>query len=104
MTTVMDGHIEVDDCGTARIAGTRMKVIHLVMEKTANKWDAEELQNEFQHLSMSQIHAALTYYYDHQSEVDAQIRLSLEQAVRMHQNAGESRFIKRLKGEGHLPP
>jgi uncharacterized protein (DUF433 family) len=104
MTTVMDGHIEVDDHGTARIAGTRMRVMHLVMEKIANKWDAEELKRQFQHLSMSQIHAALAYYYDHQSDLDARIHTSAEEAERMHQDAGESRFIARLRGDGHLPP
>jgi uncharacterized protein (DUF433 family) len=103
MATVMDGHIEVDDGGAARIAGTRIKVIHLVMEKTANKWNTEELQVQFPHLSMSQIHAALTYYFDHQHEIDAQIQASVERADRMHQDAGESRFIKRLRGDGILP-
>lgn len=76
--------------GAARIAGTRVKVMHLVMERAANKWDAEELRCQFQHLSLSQIYAALTYYYDHQSDIDAQIKASVEQADRMRQDAGES--------------
>ena len=63
MITRMDGPIEVEPHGAARIAGTRMKVIHLVVEKLANRWDAEELQRQFQHHSLSQIHTALTYYW-----------------------------------------
>lgn len=60
MTTQLDGYIEVDDAGVARIAGSRMKVIHLAMEKMSNGWDAEELRENYPHLSLAQIHAALT--------------------------------------------
>src|SRR5205814_8728096 len=31
VTTALDGHIELDDSSVARIAGTRLKAIHLVM-------------------------------------------------------------------------
>jgi hypothetical protein len=47
MTTTLSGHIEVDDNGVARITGSRIKVIHLVMEQRANGWSAEETQQNF---------------------------------------------------------
>src|SRR5436305_924923 len=77
MTTALDGHIEVDDHGVARIAGSRMKVIHLVMDKIANDSSPEEMARQFGSISLAQIHAALAYYYDHQTELDAQIQWSV---------------------------
>lgn len=59
MTTALDGHINIDDRGVARIGGTRMKVIHLVMDKMANHSTPEQMQESFPHLSLAQIHAAL---------------------------------------------
>jgi uncharacterized protein (DUF433 family) len=71
MTVALISHIEVDDQGVARIAGSRIKIIHLVMEKQANAWTPEELQVQFPHLSLAQIHAAFANYYDHLAELDA---------------------------------
>lgn len=100
MTTLMEGHIEVDAGGTARVAGTRIKVIHLVMEKNANRWSAEELAAAFPHLSPAQVHAALTYYYDRQKELDAQISASAEQADKAKAAAGPSPVADRLLRDG----
>ena len=80
MTTALDGHIEVDEAGVARVAGTRLKVIHLVMDKMANVSTPEQMRQQFPHLTLSQIHAALTYYYDHKAELDAQIQQSARDA------------------------
>lgn len=102
MTTLMDGHIQVDTKGTARVTGSRIKVIHLVMEKSANGWSAEELTAAFPHLSPAQVHAALSYYYDHQPELDAQIRASTESADRLKAAAGPSPVAERLRREGKL--
>jgi uncharacterized protein (DUF433 family) len=74
VTTALDGHIEVDADGTARIAGTRLKVIHLVMDQAANGSTADQMQAQFPPLTLAQIYAALTYYHDHKAELDAQIK------------------------------
>lgn len=34
----------------------------------------EEIQKMYPHLTLAQIHDALSYYYDHQTEVDKDIR------------------------------
>jgi uncharacterized protein (DUF433 family) len=83
MTTVMDGHIVVDDRGIARIEGSRIKVMHLVMEMQSNGLTIEELHEWFPHLSRYAMHAAFAYYYDHQKEVDEQIQASAEFAERI---------------------
>ena len=63
----------VETDGVAYIAETTMKVVELVMAQRAHGWSPEELHFQFPHLSMGQVHAALTYYWDHQKELDADI-------------------------------
>ncbi len=67
-------HIVLDDRGRAIIEGTRMKVLDLVMAQQAHGWSAEEIAWQFQALTLAQVHGALSYYYDHQAEMDAEIR------------------------------
>ncbi len=58
--------------GRPCIAGTRVRVMDVVGAHNAGV-PAEELREYFSSrpLTLSEIHAALTYYYDHQDEIDA---------------------------------
>ena len=96
-------YISVDERGVAYLTGTRMKVQQIAYEKFRQNMTPEQIQAEHAHLSMAQIYAALTYYYDHQGEVDAQLAASEEYAEQMRQAAGESPFVQRMKAEGRLP-
>jgi len=73
METVANSHITIDDAGIARIEGSRMKVIHVVKEMLARNASAGQLHEVFPHISLSQLHGALAYYYDHKAQFDAQI-------------------------------
>ena len=66
-------HIRRDERGTAWIADTNTKVIEVAMDQRAYGWDAEEIHAAHPHLSLAQIHAAPSYYYGHQPEMDAQM-------------------------------
>jgi uncharacterized protein (DUF433 family) len=72
MLTVCD-HIEVNEKGVVRIAGTGVKVRILIAEAKFHGWGVEELHEQFPHLTLAQLHAAFVYYHDHQEEVDRQI-------------------------------
>jgi uncharacterized protein (DUF433 family) len=102
MTTTLSGHIEIDDTRVARIAGSRIKVIHLVMEKQANDWSPEETQKNFPHLSLAAVYAAMTYYHDHRTECDAQIDASLRLAEESRSSTPDGAFVKRMRSEGKL--
>lgn len=67
-------HIEIGAGSVPLIAGTTMKVVELVLAQRAHGWSPEELHFQFPFLGMSQIHAALTYFWDHQEEIEADIR------------------------------
>ena len=73
MSTVPSTHISIDDMGVAWIDDTNIKVIEVVLDRLANGWSPEEIHFQQTHLSLAQIHAALSFYYDHQKEIDQQI-------------------------------
>jgi uncharacterized protein (DUF433 family) len=103
MAVALIDHVELDEKGVARVRGSRIKVIHLVMAKMANGWGPEETQAQFPHLSLAEIYAAFAYYYDHKAELDEQIQESLRFADEMAAKTGESAAAKKLRAMGKLP-
>jgi uncharacterized protein (DUF433 family) len=102
MTTVMGGHIVVDDQGIARIDRTRVKVMHLVMAMQSECASAEDLHKWYPHLKLAAIYAALAYYHDHREQVDAQIQASIEFADKMrreHPNLFTREELERRRAE-----
>ncbi|MFN7932339.1 MAG: DUF433 domain-containing protein [Bryobacteraceae bacterium] len=73
MTATVSTSFEIDDRGVAWIAGTRIKVVEVVLDKLSHGWSPEEIHFQHPDLSLAQIHASLTYYYTHQAEFDSQI-------------------------------
>jgi len=72
MTSVSIDHISLDEKGVARIARERSKVTQIVCD-VRNGMTPEMIRDAYPHLTLSQIHAALSYYHDHKDELDAQI-------------------------------
>ena len=89
MSTVPSTHISVDAAGVAWIDDTNVKVLEVVLDRMANGWSPEEIHFQQPHLSLAQIHAALSFYYDHQEEIDEQIRARLEA---VEQDAADARL------------
>ena len=73
MVAVLNSLIEIDEKGIAWICGANTKVVEVVLDKIAHDSSPEEMHEQYPHLSLGQIHAALAYYYEHQTEVDADI-------------------------------
>jgi uncharacterized protein (DUF433 family) len=64
------------------IAGTKFPVRSIVNYVLRQGMTPEELVAEFHHLSLAQVYDALSYYYDHQKEVDRDLAENTEDAVR----------------------
>jgi uncharacterized protein (DUF433 family) len=96
-------HISLDERGVAWIEGTNTKVIEVALDKIAHGSSPEEIHFQHPHLSLAQIHAALAFYYDHQTQLDAQIERDYRDAEAARTAAGESPFVRRLRAEGKLP-
>ncbi len=58
--------------GKPLIAGTRTRVANIVAYYKLG-YSAEELAREFPHLHLSQIHDALSFYYENKDEMDRAI-------------------------------
>ena len=105
MTTVT-AHIHLDDAGIAWIDDTRVKVIEVVLDRLCQGWSAAEIHFQHPHLSMAQVYAALSYYYDHEVELGAQITQRLTKVEEMAAEAakgGDSPVRRRLRAAGNLP-
>lgn len=97
-TAVFATYIEIDERGVAWIGGTRVKVVEVVLDKIAHGWSPEEIHFQHPHLSLAQIHAALTYYYENQSRLDAEIKQRLEAADLLVEGVTDGEFQQRLAG------
>jgi uncharacterized protein (DUF433 family) len=95
-------HIVIGEDGVPIIAGTTMKVVELVTEKTAYGWSPEELHTNHPYLTMGQIHSALAYYWDHAEELDKDIERRMEQVEEIRKEVVPSPLVARLKSKGLL--
>jgi uncharacterized protein (DUF433 family) len=93
-------YIELDSNNVPYIVGTTMKVIELVSGYIAYGWSPEELHFQHQYLSMSQIHSAFAYYWDHKTELDSDMQRRFEYAEKLRQESGESALVKKLRTQG----
>jgi uncharacterized protein (DUF433 family) len=85
-------HIEISPeiaGGKPRIAGRRITVQNIVVWHERLGQSVDEIAAEH-NLSFGDIHAALTYYYDHQPEIDQSIEK-------------EEAFLNSLKGSAPSP-
>ena len=97
MTTVLSTLIELDENGIAWISGTKVKVIEVAVDKLAHGSSPEEMHFQYPHLSLAQIHAALSYYHDHREEIDRSIREG-EALVEEIRRRTPSKLRARLRG------
>jgi uncharacterized protein (DUF433 family) len=97
VTTTLATQIELDDRGIAWIAGTKVKVAEVVLDKIAYGSSPEEIHFQHPNLSLAQIHGALTYYYENQDKVDAQIRRGLEESDELAARVSDAEFRRKLR-------
>ncbi|MBL8191902.1 MAG: DUF433 domain-containing protein [Acidobacteria bacterium] len=102
MSTVATSHIELDAEGRAWISGSNVKVIEIAQDKLAWGWSPEEMCLQHPHLSLAQIHAALSYYYDHQDELNSEIAEQMREYKELRSQAENSSLRQKLRALGKL--
>ena len=95
--TQVTSHIRVDERSVAWIDGTRVKVLEVVQDYLAYGWTPEEMHLHQPHLSLSQIHAAMSYYYDHKRELDIQIRERMEVADSLQERFEDKELRRKVQ-------
>jgi uncharacterized protein (DUF433 family) len=97
MATLAYPHIRLQPDGEPYIDGSSIKVVEVIMDRLAYNWDADEIRRQHPELSLAQIHAALTYYYDHQPELDAAIEARLRREEELLSKLGTSPLRAKLQ-------
>jgi uncharacterized protein (DUF433 family) len=97
MATVDYAHISLDSTGVPILSGTQVKVVEIVLDHLAHGSDAEEIKRQFPLLTLGQIHSALSYYYDHQKEVDQDIAQRLQKVSEIQSRLADSPVARKLK-------
>jgi len=88
----------------AMIKGTRIAVSTIVGYIRLGESPASIAQSVLPHLTLAQIHDALSYYYDHPDEIEAELTYNTEAAsqARLREPLGEAAFL-RLTGQVAQP-
>jgi uncharacterized protein (DUF433 family) len=87
MAVVDTGHIAIDPDvlgGEPHIAGRRISVADVAVWIAYESRSPSDVAQTF-HLTLGEVYSALAYYYDHQAEVDRDIRDTDQQAKEMAQ-------------------
>jgi uncharacterized protein (DUF433 family) len=103
MSTVTYPHIEINSDGVPIISGTTTKVIEIVQDHQAHHWHAEDICRQHPYLSLAQVHAPLTYYYDHEQEMEQDIDRRRRRVADIKANRAGSALQDKLRQLGHLP-
>jgi uncharacterized protein (DUF433 family) len=90
-------HITLDEKGVARVDETTVKVIEIALDHLAYGWSADAMHEQFPHLSLAQIHAALAYFYDHQAQFEAEIGKLEREITQWNMQLGDSPLQRRLR-------
>ena len=84
MSSVVTQHIEMMPSALhgvkAVIAGTRIRVMDVYAWHVQQGKSAQQIVEEFPHLKLADVHAAMTYYWDNEALVQEQIKREEEAA------------------------
>jgi uncharacterized protein (DUF433 family) len=95
-------HIYLDERGRGWIDDTNVKVIEVVLDKVGGM-TPEEIHEAYPDLSLAQIHAALSYYYDHKAEYDAEIERQEREFEALRAANLDSPIHQKLRALGKIP-
>jgi uncharacterized protein (DUF433 family) len=79
----------------------RTRVAMIVADYVWRGWSAEEIARQYPYLTLAEVHAAMTYYFDHQQEIENEL-LSEYQEVEIWKKAHPtSPLLLRLKEQAN---
>lgn len=94
-------HIEQSAGQPARLQRVpRVRVAQIVMDYLAHGWSPDDICRQYPHLQRAEIHAAMAYYFDHQAEIDAEIRQEWDAVDEERRSAVRSPFLHQLIAKG----
>jgi hypothetical protein len=95
-------HLEKPEGQSTRLQRLpRIRVAQIVMDYLAHGWSVEEMCRQHAYLTLAEAHAAMAYYFDHQQEIDAEIRAEWSKVAQDKAQA-LSPFAMRMRAKGLL--
>mgnify|MGYP001596554975 CR=1 FL=1 len=95
----VDGYkyVAINEDGIPIIKPTKMKIEHIVVERGSCRWGPQMQQEQHPYLVLSQIHSALSYYFDHKAEIDRDIEEGEKYVEEFFRKLGPSPLAEKLK-------
>ncbi len=75
----------------------RTRVSMIVADYLWRGWSAEEIARQYPYLSLGEVHAALTYYFDHRDEIEDELVDEYRQVEDWKKTHPTPPFLVRLK-------
>src|SRR5438309_5431673 len=98
-------HIVKTEDNSARLERMpRIRVAQIVMDYLYQGWSPDEICHQYPHLQPAEVHSAMAYYFDHQEEIDAEIKEEERLNEDSYKNAKPTPVELRLRAQGLLPP
>jgi uncharacterized protein (DUF433 family) len=83
--------------GRPRIDGHRIQVEDVAIWHERMGMSPDEIVSEYPSITLSDVHAALAYYYENRQRIDADIEAAKRYAEEMKAKAGPSRLQEKLR-------
>src|SRR5437588_12797750 len=81
----------------------RIRVAQIVTDYLNHGWSADEICIHYPHLKLAEVHSAMAYYFDHQSEIDGEIEEEQRLIEESRRTAKPTPAELRLRAQGLLP-
>jgi hypothetical protein len=93
-------HIEKLEGEPARLERLpRIRVAQIAMDYLEHGWSVDEMCRQHPYLTLSEAHAAMAYYFDHQTDIDREIGEEIEQGDRDQSQSRRSAIYHRLRAQ-----
>jgi uncharacterized protein (DUF433 family) len=99
--TTTTPHIFLDEQGRGWIDDTNTKVIEVALDRLSGL-SPEQIQQGYPYLSLTQIHAALSFYQEHKAEYDLEIARQEREYERLRKESLDSPVRQKLNANGRI--
>lgn len=97
---IMSEHIHIVNGASgprARIKGSRIRVEDVMLWHEKLHWSPKKIVNEFPQLTLTDVYAALAYYWSHHDEIERQIQESRRFVAEMRRQAPPTPLQEKLR-------
>ncbi|MGO9199106.1 MAG: DUF433 domain-containing protein [Limisphaerales bacterium] len=79
----------------------RTRVAMVVADYLWRGWSAEEIARQYPYLTLAEVHAAMTYYFDHRGEIEDELLAEYREVEEWRKAHPTPPFLLRLKEQAN---